>query len=342
VQCAKPILERVLEGYNGCIFAYGQTGSGKTYTMEGEASTAKEPSRSPSPSRPNSASVSGGAALVEKGSGIIPRLCADLFTGLDGLEGCTTLSGQSATTSPTSRDAINGGTSHAYLITAQYIEIYQETLNDLLKDKGPSIASSFTGIEGGEDEDGPRIRQTPTGSIFVEGVVTRPVSSPADIARVLSEGQARRTRGETNMNSLSSRSHAVLTLAISVTRTDAVAEGRAKAVAEAVSSLEEGKDGGKPSEVVSLTRTAKLSLIDLAGSERAEATGATGARLKEGAQVRACALLPPPAHASTRAFTPPTPPPPHPPRSTSRSPALAASSTPSRPCPRARWRRRTR
>merc|ERR1719473_2629400 len=32
---AKPILDSVLEGYNGTIFAYGQTGTGKTFTMEG-------------------------------------------------------------------------------------------------------------------------------------------------------------------------------------------------------------------------------------------------------------------------------------------------------------------
>ena len=32
---AKPVVEGVLDGYNGTIFAYGQTGSGKTYTMEG-------------------------------------------------------------------------------------------------------------------------------------------------------------------------------------------------------------------------------------------------------------------------------------------------------------------
>eukprot|EP00118_Oscarella_pearsei_P008574 m.45083 g.45083 ORF g.45083 m.45083 type:complete len:132 (+) comp33564_c0_seq3:215-610(+) len=31
----RPIVESVLEGYNGTIFAYGQTGTGKTFTMEG-------------------------------------------------------------------------------------------------------------------------------------------------------------------------------------------------------------------------------------------------------------------------------------------------------------------
>jgi kinesin family protein 3/17 len=32
-QAALPIIESVLEGYNGTIFAYGQTGTGKTHTM---------------------------------------------------------------------------------------------------------------------------------------------------------------------------------------------------------------------------------------------------------------------------------------------------------------------
>ncbi|TNN17237.1 Kinesin-like protein [Schistosoma japonicum] len=32
---ARPIIEKVLGGYNGTIFAYGQTGTGKTFTMEG-------------------------------------------------------------------------------------------------------------------------------------------------------------------------------------------------------------------------------------------------------------------------------------------------------------------
>lgn len=34
-QVARPVVDCVLEGYNGTIFAYGQTGTGKTFTMEG-------------------------------------------------------------------------------------------------------------------------------------------------------------------------------------------------------------------------------------------------------------------------------------------------------------------
>ncbi len=34
-ETALPIIESVMQGYNGTIFAYGQTGTGKTHTMEG-------------------------------------------------------------------------------------------------------------------------------------------------------------------------------------------------------------------------------------------------------------------------------------------------------------------
>ncbi len=33
-EIAYPLVESVIEGYNGTIFAYGQTGCGKTFTME--------------------------------------------------------------------------------------------------------------------------------------------------------------------------------------------------------------------------------------------------------------------------------------------------------------------
>jgi hypothetical protein len=35
VHTAKPIIERVMQGFNGTVFAYGQTAAGKTYTMQG-------------------------------------------------------------------------------------------------------------------------------------------------------------------------------------------------------------------------------------------------------------------------------------------------------------------
>lgn len=40
--CARPIVDAVLEGFNGTLFAYGQTGTGKTYTMEGIVDSEKD------------------------------------------------------------------------------------------------------------------------------------------------------------------------------------------------------------------------------------------------------------------------------------------------------------
>lgn len=39
---AQPIIQSIVEGYNGTVFAYGQTGSGKTFTMEGPDHTDPE------------------------------------------------------------------------------------------------------------------------------------------------------------------------------------------------------------------------------------------------------------------------------------------------------------
>ena len=41
-ETAFPIIQSVLEGYNGTIFAYGQTGTGKTHTMVGIITDEKE------------------------------------------------------------------------------------------------------------------------------------------------------------------------------------------------------------------------------------------------------------------------------------------------------------
>ena len=61
-QAALPIVESVLEGYNGTIFAYGQTGTGKTHTMEGEHE-------------------------IESERGIIPRTFEHIYQAIEGTPG---------------------------------------------------------------------------------------------------------------------------------------------------------------------------------------------------------------------------------------------------------------
>ena len=209
-QVGAQVLEKALQGFNATVFAYGQTGSGKTFAMEGSAGTARDAS-----------AASGGG--VGGGGGIIPRLAEALFgAGVSGR--CR-----------------GGSTLESLAVAAEYVEIYNERVQDLLASEEA-------------EEEGLSIRQRADGEIYLEGATQRPCASAAALLALLAEGSARRARGETHMNAASSRSHAVLTLHLTLVWS------------------------GVP-------RSSKLHLIDLAGSERADATGARGERLKEGAQI---------------------------------------------------------
>lgn len=73
------------------------------------------------------------------------------------------------------------------------------------------------------------------------------------------------------MNAASSRSHAVLTLSLSITE-DAVDDG--------VSGIGNVEGVASAASADVSTVRSKISLVDLAGSERAKSTGAAGQRLK--------------------------------------------------------------
>lgn len=81
-----------------------------------------------------------------------------------------------------------------------------------------------------------------------------------DIDKLMTEGNKSRTVAATNMNSESSRSHAVFSIILTQILTD----------------VKSGVCGEKVS---------RMSLVDLAGSERAIKTGAIGERLKEGSNI---------------------------------------------------------
>ena len=188
-RAARPVLYKVLDGFNGTVMAFGQTGSGKTYTMQG----------------------------VQTRPGVIPRLCDDLFTEI------------------TKRPNM------VYEVKASYVELYLEAFRDLLSDQVPII------------------HEDPKSGVHLQNAMEVVVDTTEDIARLFNAGASRRTTGSTAMNAESSRSHALFSLFITC------------------------KERGDEDE--SSTRTSKFHLLDLAGSERASSTGATGQRLKEGAKI---------------------------------------------------------
>ncbi|CAG4956962.1 unnamed protein product [Colias eurytheme] len=155
--------------------------------------------------------------------GLIPRICRQLF----------------------SRVAAGKESGASYRTEVSYLEIYNERVKDLLStDSGHSL----------------RVREHPKLGPYVQDLSKHLVSDYDDIQECMHRGNLQRTTASTQMNDVSSRSHAIFT----VTFVQA-------------SYL---RHNNMPSETVS-----KVHLVDLAGSERADATGATGQRLVEGAHI---------------------------------------------------------
>eukprot|EP00698_Gefionella_okellyi_P018510 TRINITY_DN5557_c0_g3_i1.p1 TRINITY_DN5557_c0_g3~~TRINITY_DN5557_c0_g3_i1.p1 ORF type:complete len:1046 (+),score=367.13 TRINITY_DN5557_c0_g3_i1:88-3225(+) len=145
------------------------------------------------------------------------------------------------------RIAANSDAGLSYQVEISYLEIYNEKVRDLLN---PGKA--------GEDL---KIREHPTLGVYVDQLRKQAVSKYTDIEAAMDAGNKIRTVAATKMNATSSRSHSVFTVYLKQVKPPAAA-------------------GGKPSE-----KTSKINLIDLAGSERQEKTGAEGVRLQE-----ACAI----------------------------------------------------
>ena len=110
------------------------------------------------------------------------------------------------------------------------------------------------------------IREGARGAVYVEGATEVEAKTEADVLALIARGNERRAVGAHRLNAASSRSHAVLTLAL---------DQRARAGTAAGAAV--------PRELQRLR--SKLALVDLAGSERAKQTGATGARFQEGVAI---------------------------------------------------------
>ena len=127
----------------------------------------------------------------------------------------------------------------------QYCEVYNENVYDLLQPKSSSLKV---------------LENATKGIVEVHGLSNMPATSPEEVLDLLRMGNLNRTTESTAANQASSRSHAILSIIVKHEWADA-ATGNLK------------------------QRDAKLSLIDLAGSERASATHNSGARLNEGVMV---------------------------------------------------------
>ena len=181
-----PVVVQALEGFNGTIFAYGQTGSGKSWSMMGsEADPAFK--------------------------GVIPRLNDDLWAKLQEkrveLEKQRTQQGGTTPSAATAAADPPGETQ--FMITASFLEIYNEEINDLLNPTGKSTAPM-----GNKKAKKLQIRESPELGIYVEGLYELVVHSADDLLRLIQQGNNFRHVAATNMNEQSSRSHSCFTIKI--------------------------------------------------------------------------------------------------------------------------------
>lgn len=103
---------------------------------------------------------------------------------------------------------------------------------------------------------GPLKLREDSNGVVVSGLVLKPIYSADELLHMLRLGNSNRTQHPTDSNAESSRSHAIFQVHIRIT---------------------DHKTGAK--------RSVKLSMIDLAGSERAASTKGLGMRFKEGASI---------------------------------------------------------
>ncbi|CAI0413983.1 unnamed protein product, partial [Linum tenue] len=203
---AKPVVESVLDGYNGTVMAYGQTGTGKTYTV-GQLGDEDMAAR-----------------------GIMVRAMEDILAGVS-LE----------------TDSIS----------VSYMQLYMETIQDLLDPTNDNISI---------------VEDHKTGDVSLPGATQVEIRDHHSFLEILKLGEDHRFAANTKLNTESSRSHAILM--VNLRR---FVKGKDSAVSSENSSSLQTVKSLKPSVV----RKAKLVVVDLAGSERIHKSGSEGHTLEE-------------------------------------------------------------
>ncbi|KAA8538181.1 hypothetical protein F0562_027789 [Nyssa sinensis] len=180
----------------------------------------------------------------EHNGGIIPKVMETIFSRVEAMKDST-----------------------EFLIRVSFIEIFKEEVFDLL-DPNPLAFSKGDGGSLAKPARTPiQIRETVNGGITLAGVTEAEVRTKEEMASFLLRGSLSRATGSTNMNSQSSRSHAIFTISM-----------EQKKVASCPT-------GAIHDDVGDDILCAKLHLVDLAGSERAKRTGADGMRFREGIHI---------------------------------------------------------
>ena len=143
-----------------------------------------------------------------------------------------------------SKDIINSK------ISVSFIEIYNESINDLLDNTKINLD----------------LRETSNKEVIVNNLTEIKINNHEEALNLLSKGNESRIVASTKLNEKSSRSHSIFRLNVEITK-----------------KKENNNDYENESEKIILK--SHINLIDLAGSENSSKTGCVGQRLKEGSNI---------------------------------------------------------
>ncbi|XP_040835951.1 kinesin-like protein KIF18A isoform X2 [Ochotona curzoniae] len=144
------------------------------------------------------------------------------------------------------------------------LDLYK-SMDEIKEEKVCSTAVSYLEVYNEQIRDllvnsGPlAVREDAQKGVVVQGLTLHQPKSSAEILQLLDNGNRNRTQHPTDLNATSSRSHAVFQIYL--------------------------RQQDKTASINQNVRIAKMSLIDLAGSERATATTAKGTRFVEGTNI---------------------------------------------------------
>ena len=153
---------------------------------------------------------------------------------------------------------------HKYNIKISFIQIYLETIQDLLEPSNKEI----------------RIREDPEHGVYLEGVQWIEVNSTGECSKIFKIGEKNRVTESTMMNTFSSRSHAIL-----------IAKIEKNIVLSKEKILELSKESNEKIKAERVMTNSFLYLVDLAGSERVKKSKAVNMRLEEAKKINYSLLI---------------------------------------------------
>lgn len=294
-----PLIQSLFDGKSGLVFAYGTSNAGKTHTIQG---TPEQPGILPRSLDVIFNSIARASRQTTRAHGRNKKesmILADdeesaisfssLLSDGSAAEWRNVLEEHGVPARAQEDKVVKARANSKYVVSVSYLEIYNEQCYDLLARpdylsnvKPESTTKNEPCLVNPEDKSGELTKNRPSsppglkararrrplklkedrklGEVYAVGLTEVSVSNATEVEKLILLGQQNRSVAQTCVNTRSSRSHTIFCIKLSQKVRETKSHRRRSLMRDTVS---------------------KLSIVDLAGNERASRTNNTGERLKE-------------------------------------------------------------